>query len=422
MRNIRLGWPAVFFFSLIPILIWGSMQPLSTRFVNISVSMTSIGQLTALIGTVLLGITFFLSTRLKSVEDSFGGLDKVYKTHHILGTFSFLMLLFHPIFLAVKYAALSPNSAIAFLLPGSNFAVNFGIFALVSMILFLLFTFLISLKYDKWKLTHKFLGLSLLLATIHILFITSDISRNFALKIYLAAFITLGLLSFLYLTLIFGWLVKKYKYEIKKIRNLGNVIEITLEANRGVLHSPGQFVFVRFPSISKEFHPFSIASAPDEKGITIAVKSLGDYTSSIHKLKPGELAIVEGPYGRFGSNSKEQVWIAGGIGITPFLGMAKSLGDKKADIYYSVKNKDEAVFLDELENIAKKNKNLKVIPVFTSEQGFITAEIINTKTKNLLEKEILICGPPSMMQSLRKQLKEKGVKNNKIHNEEFQLL
>jgi len=417
-----LGWLLIILLSLFPVLIWIAMHPVSERFANASSSFTSIGQLSALIGAVLLGITFLFNTRLKFLENIFGGLDKVYIAHHILGTVSFLFLLFHPIFLALKFATFSASSALSFLLPGQNLAINFGIFALTSMILLLFLTFFINMKYNIWKLTHQFLGLSLLLAAIHIILIPSDISRNVFLKTYILFFITLGILSFLYKTLLHNIFIKKYNYKVKEVSIFGNITEIKLESDNIFNYTPGQFIFINFPSISKEYHPFSITSSLKDFHISISVKSLGDYTKDIKNIKSGEPALIEGPYGRFKSNAKDQIWVAGGIGITPFLSMAKNLKEKKADLYYCVNKKEEAVFLPELKAIAEKNKNFNLIPHYSNEKGHITANYINNTSKNIKEKDILLCGPVSMMTSLKKSFKSLGINTNKIRSEEFKLL
>jgi predicted ferric reductase len=91
-------------------------------------------------------------------------------------------------------------------------------------------------------------------------------------------------------------------------------------------------------------------------------------------------------------------------------------------LFYSVKKREEAIFLKELEEIAKKKKNFHVIPFYTSEQGYINAEFITKKTRgNIKNKEIFLCGPLGMMEALNKEFKLRGISKNKIHFEEFSL-
>jgi len=83
-----------------------------------------------------------------------------------------------------------------------------------------------------------------------------------------------------------------------------------------------------------------------------------------------------------------------------------------------VKNRTEAVFLSRTENAAPE---IKVIPFYSDSQGYITADTVEKLSSGLAEKEIFLCAPPAMMKVLRKQLVAKGVANDLIHSEEFEL-
>lgn len=418
VRRNNFGLWIVALLCLVPIIIWILMQPLNSRFSGFAASMTSFGELTALVGSVLLGISFILSTRIRFLGKLFGGLDKIYRTHHLVGALSFSLLVLHPLFLAIKFWTFSASAAISFLIPNGDLTINLGIFALLVMISALVFTFLVRLKYERWKFTHQFLGLALLLAIMHISLITSDISRNFILKYYILAFALTGLLSFVYRVFLARWLVKKYEFRIKEIRQTRNVVNIILDGK--INFKAGQFAFVKFPSISREFHPFSITSSPDGKNLSFVIKVLGDFTEEITKLREGERAIVEGPYGNLSSDFAEQIWIAGGIGITPFLSMAKST-KAKVDLYYCVRNSEDAIFYDELKDIAAEKQNLKVILIVSSETGHIKAEVVK-KDARLENKEIIICGPGKMMNFLKRDFIKLGVKRENIILEEFSFL
>src|SRR3989440_9590609 len=84
----------------------------------------------------------------------------------------------------------------------------------------------------------------------------------------------------------------------------------------------GQFVFVYFGGSAEwERHPFSVSSAPQERDLRLSIEALGDYTQHLSDtLQLGAPAIVSVAFGLFDyrQGTREQVWIAGGIGITPF--------------------------------------------------------------------------------------------------------
>lgn len=185
----------------------------------------------------------------------------------------------------------------------------------------------------------------------------------------------------------------------------------------------GQFAFVQFNSkaVDSEPHPFTIAAGSSEERLRFCIKNLGDYTEALQNLKVGDLATVEGPYGYFSFTkilSRKQVWVAGGIGITPFLAMAYSIpSDLVVTLYYCVTNPQEAVFLKELQAIAQAKKGFTVVPHYSDTQGFITAKrLIESKPQ-----DYLLCGPAGMMNSLKAALLKTGTQPTTIHYEEFQL-
>ncbi len=159
---------------------------------------------------------------------------------------------------------------------------------------------------------------------------------------------------------------------------------------------------------------------------SVSLRELEPVVKPLKNFKPGTIVEVEGAYGRFSyvnyKNTK-QIWIAGGIGITPFLSMAKDIkgSDVHADLYYSVKTESELINWDLLYSKAVNfPENLRVIPFIGDKQpNYLDIDYIATMSGDLNDKDFYICGPPAMMQSLKKQLKARGVPGTSIHSEEF---
>lgn len=109
-------------------------------------------------------------------------------------------------------------------------------------------------------------------------------------------------------------------------------------------YAPGQFVFVAFDSGPgyagcREYHPFTISSAPGAPRFRLFIKALGDCTARIQQLAVGINARVQSPYGGLfldADFTRPQLWLGGGIGVTPFLSMAAALPASAAgvDFYY----------------------------------------------------------------------------------------
>ncbi|MFA6513355.1 MAG: ferric reductase-like transmembrane domain-containing protein, partial [Patescibacteria group bacterium] len=281
----------------------------------------SLGQIFGLLGIVLMSMTLIMTTRIKKMEELFGGMDKVYSTHHILGAVSFIFLINHPLLFIVQSL---PNLKVAslYLYPGVDLAYNLGIFGIYVMILSFVFMVFIKLPYHIWKITHQSLGLAFLLGAVHSLIIVSDVSAYPPLKIWIGFMIGIGLLSALYTIFFYQHLGPKFSYEIDKIERSLDIINIYLRplGKKIINFIPGQFVYARFNNqvVGTEPHPFSLSSAPSDPLIRLTIKITGDYTLKLPNLKRGDRTYLFGPYGSFGQNinKEKSIWIGGGIGIT----------------------------------------------------------------------------------------------------------
>jgi predicted ferric reductase len=237
-----------------------------------------------------------------------------------------------------------------------------------------------------------------------------------------------GLVALVFHTFLGRWTMPQHRYRVVEIRPLpGGVDDVHLEpVGPPMRFVPGQFGFLRFrhESIGAEAHPFSIASPPGDARVRFVVKELGDYTRRLlTEVHEGAEAVIEGPYGRFShqaARGRDQVWIAGGIGIAPFLSMAASLPGSgfRAELYYCFPDDDQAPFLAELAQLDASVPELTVRMRCDRRDGLLTAGVIAGHGA-LGDREFLLCGPPVMMHSMRRQLRRAGVPSGRIHFEEF---
>ncbi len=417
----------IYILSIIPIIIWSFMTPIVPRFADLNSITTSIGQILGLVGMTLFSINLILAGKFKFLDKYFNGLDKVYANHGRVGAISFSMLLFHPLFLVVKYLVISTKQAAMFFVPFTDTPITWGILSLLLMIILISFTFYIKLKYNIWKFSHKFMVIAFFFGVIHTLTISSDISRNHLLSSYIFLLAFIGLVVSIRQAFLSKFVVKKLMYKVKNLRQLNlDILEVEMEpVVKSMKFTPGQFAFFSFKSnnVSSESHPFSLSSSNLDNNLKITVKNLGDYTSRLSNLKQGDEVLVDGPYGNFSYKNvsrKNQIWIAGGIGITPFYSMVQSLEDEyRVDFYYSVKSQEEAVYLNELQTTSVNNSNFKFNLWNANERGYINAGLVSGLSNGLVDKEIFFCGPPMLMESLKNQFLSLGVDIKKIHYEDF---
>ncbi|MCA9373259.1 ferredoxin reductase family protein [Candidatus Woesebacteria bacterium] len=423
-------------FAFIPILLWLVVPTPLPRFSTLGGVIVSLGQVSSLVAIVLFSLNFVISTRLEFINKLFHGLNNAYIKHDQIGQIALVLALLHPLLLLPKYSD-SLSSAASFFWLSSNQPYNYGIIALWGMVILVVLTLYLRPKYEIWKFIHKFFGLAFLFASLHVWLITSDVSSFLPLRIYMLSITTTGLVAYLYKSIFGSFLIPKYHYVVSEIKEIhGAVLEITMtpksESDK-INFVAGQFVFVKFLSenVTNEEHPFSIVSSPTEQAVTLAIKKLGDYTSILNKLEIGAKAVIEGPFGAFNSynpKNQKQLWIAGGIGITPFLSMLSEASGKQnsqlnIDLYYCVKNQNEAVYLEKILQLANMSvtTKFKIIPFYSEEHGHISADVLRLNSGDLSTADIFICAPPAMIHSLKENLNAANIPASNIHSEEFNL-
>jgi predicted ferric reductase len=426
------GWLLLSGLVAVPFVIWATILPFEDRFSTTYLTLTSLGRLVGIASMVFFSLNIILTARLKFMETLFGGLNKVYIAHHIIGGLALIVILTHPVVLALRTMTVSPRDAAMQLLPFMNDTMTtIGILTLWTFIVLMILTLYVKLPYKTWLLTHKFMGLVMLGVILHVLLGSNDINADVRLQLYSWSLMSLAALAFLYRTILPRVLVRRYDYTVTETKVLqGGVTRFVLmPKSKGIRFKSGQFIFVSFSAegFSHEFHPFTISSNSKEDGLVITVKALGEYTSTLTKFAPNMVGMpvrVEGAYGRFSFEnfpSKRQIWVAGGIGITPFLSMAADVrAPFQVDLYYSVKSSDEIIDTDYLQQaITVAGGSLRVIPYVADLHGFLSGEKIKEYSGELAGADILLCGPPPMMFALKNQLKSLGVRASRIHSEEF---
>ncbi len=435
-----------------PILLWARAAPLEARFSGSFASLTSVAVLCAFAGTAAFALNLLLGARLRVVETLFGGLDSMYKAHRVLGQVAFTLLLGHVVFVLAGRATISTGTAVELLGPGAGWTVFAGVLAFGAMAASILTTLFVRLGHEVFVYVQRTFGFIFLAASYHVFTTTGAKAQSVALNRYMAVLATLGIAAFAYRSLFGNVLVRRRRYRITTVNRLDEfVTEIVMEPRgQPLTFTPGQFVFVNFRSLAlseelhpfelsverqvfsfragevgNQFHPFSITASPGEPTLRVTVKAIGDYTRALRRLEPDAEAVVEGPYGSFSHwnvPSGRQVWLAGGIGVTPFLSMARSLGDRNGqsiDFYYCVEHDEEAHFLDELQAIASRRDDFRVTVVARDREGFLSAQRLANENADLVSAHVLICGPPAMIDNLRAQLTTRGVPEGQIHAEEF---
>jgi len=365
----------------------------------------------------VIGFNLLMTTRLRWVERIFGGLDKMYVIHRRSGIVAGVLLLLH--------FGIVPRH------PEFSIGKPLGFVAMALMVAGIAFAAAPLMKrkipYHKWLGGHRLMGIFFVVGVAHSLNVPTLISQLPLVRTYVYGMATLGVVSWIYCAFLSKLLRPKLAYAVTAVRRHGkSVVDIRLvPAGKALEHQAGQFAFFSFDAHSpREWHPFTIASPPGARELRIAVKASGDFTSDlVANVAPGDEVRVDGPFGLFtqgDSRSDEQIWIAGGIGITPFLALAPRLASdgKKAKLVWSVRTVDDAPFDEELTQLAQESDCLEYELWRSNERGYLTIDAAGGSDA-FHGKDVFICGPTALRDGLEAQLKTTGVSSRRFHSEEF---
>ncbi len=414
-----------FIVALFPITLWIVSQPLVIS--SVAEVLNTLGKLCAIAGFSLFGWNIFLSTRLKIFEKLYGGLPNLYKWHHITGSWAFMLLLIHPTLITLRYSTISLAQGYEFLKPSTNLPQLAGEATLGIMYIAVLVSIYISIKHEWFVKLQIIIGLVFFLGAYHGFYIAgSDINQSIPLMIYGTVWVILALGVIGYRSIFHKSFRKRWDYNVQSARKENDLLKLSLSSDSGIqTYIPGQFVFISIKNanLPKQYHPFSLTSIESEKNLQLGIKQLGDYTNALSNVHEGDSVSVEGPYGEFGKDMEKyshQIWIAGGIGITPFISMAKTLTNQHVDLYYSFRSEAQAYFIDVLKTIASTKTNFHLHLINSEKQTQFSAGSISQKVIDS-GVAVWICGPPPMMKAIKKDFIHAGVDSNQIITEEFSL-
>ena len=368
---------------------------------------------------IAMAISQTIATRLAPVEWIFGGLDRAYVLHKWLGIGALVAILLHDT-IDADMTGLGGETLL------TEAAETAGEIALYGFLILVVITVATFVPYHLWRWTHRLMGVFFLLGAFHFLFILKPFSVGDPLGLYVASFCVLGIAAFAW-RLLPARMRPSRSYEVAGLEKTAGALAITMTpTGRALRYRPGQFAFAGFDG--SEPHPFTISKAPDADGtIRMTVGPLGDFTSRLAgSLEVGTGVRIEGPFGRFRRprSKKPELWIAGGIGITPFVAWAQAMDrrDNPVVLFYCVKNEDGAAHLRELAARADDLPNFTLVLHASETSGRATAEtILETTGLDASNLSIAFCGPEAMRKALSTGFAVRGVPVRKIGYEEFEI-
>lgn len=216
--------------------------------------------------------------------------------------------------------------------------------------------------------------------------------------------------------------------------------ELIFAADRALKFLPGQYLEWTLGHVSPDSRGnrryFTIASSPTEKEIRLGVKiypKASSFKRALMAMKPGDMITASQLAGNFvlpKDTKQKLVFIAGGIGITPFRSMVQYMLDTRevrpTILFYSNKSAENIAYKDFFEQ-AKEKLGVKIIYLATDEKKpipdmyteYLNAEIIAREAPDYRERTFYISGPNRMVTAFKKTLRKMGVSRRKIKTDFF---
>ncbi len=218
-------------------------------------------------------------------------------------------------------------------------------------------------------------------------------------------------------------------------------LAVTIERPPAFQFTAGQyatFTLLEPPETDAEGNTrtFSIASAPYEDALVFATR-LRDtaFKRVLRGLPAGSMLRLNGPAGTFTLDrdvSRPAVFLAGGIGVTPFISIIKQVAHEASGreivLLYANRRPEDAAFLQPLHALAGTTRTFRFVPTFTSadvdasvegDRGRIDAGMLARHVPDVRGPLYYVAGPPTMVEAMRDVLGEAGVPHDSIRCEEF---
>ena len=444
MIRIRLAWLVIFV--VLSVTYWLSLNPTELTFEPWALR-KSLLYYSGIIAIGMMSVGMILAMRLQSIESLLGGLDKHYRLHKWLGISAVIAAVVHwlvklePKWLTKQgfvapdtfktpegvtgfFDHADPFSAIR------GFAKDLGEWTIYALIVLAIFALWRKLSYRRFFKTHRLMAVIYLLLAFHSIVLFSKLGWQSPIGLAMALLMLTGVIGAVVSLL--GKTGHKHQHEATVTRikqhQQDNIVEVHLKVDdTWPGHRPGQFAFLTFDH-NEGAHPFSISSAwePQTRDISFHIKRLGDFTRTLPQdLTLGQVVSVQGPYGRFEfePNEANQIWIAGGVGLTPFLARLQALpeGTRANTIhFYLCAREDHTEVIESIKALCLK-ADVKLTTVISGKDEPLTGKQIRQENPEWRSCHVWFCGPAGLGQAVHADLKSHGFADKQFHQELFEM-
>ncbi|KAA6186873.1 ferric reductase [Thiohalocapsa marina] len=399
---------------------------------------------TGILAMGVMSVGMMLALRPVRLEPLLGGLDKFYRLHKWLGITGLLMAVIHWLWAqgtkwAVGWGWLTKpvrgprpeqtDPILQFFQQQRGLAESVGEWAFYAAVVLIVLALVKRFPYRLFVKTHRLLAVVYLFLVFHSVVLLPFGYWGQGMGLVMAVLMAGGSVAAVVSLLRRVGQRRKVVGEIDELVHFpeNKVLKVSIQF-KGLWpgHRAGQFAFVTFDP-AEGAHPFTISSGwKDDGRLFFLIKGIGDYTARLPELlHVGDMVTVEGPYGRFAfaGGKRRQIWVAGGIGITPFIARMKLLAvepdGRAVDLFYSTAVLDEA-FIRRLQRDAEA-AGVSLHVLVSTRDGRLDVPRICAAVPAWSEADVWFCGPAAFGQALREGFVAQGLAPGDFHQELFDM-
>ncbi|MGW6306252.1 ferredoxin reductase family protein [Streptomyces niveus] len=392
-----------------------------------------LGRLAGLYAALLMAFQLLLVARLPFFDRRIG-MDRLTSWHRRVGFGLLWLLLAHGVFIVFGYAQSSSMGPVDQLVDLAE-TVEGVLRAVVALVLIIMVGAVSAryarrrLAYETWHFIHLYTYLAVVLAFTHQVAAGSTFTASPTATAYWYTLWGVALTSVLVGRLLLPlWRNLRHRLRVTAVVPESDHVVSIYVTGRDLDRLParaGQFFLWRFLTRDRwwQANPFSLSAAPDGDRLRLTVKTAGDGTAALRRLKVGTRVFAEGPYGAFTTmhrTRQDTLLVAGGVGITPVRALLEELHGHVVLIYRVATDRD-AVLYEELTGLAHaKGAQLHLITGPAAPDKLAPHELA-LLVPDIADRDVYVCGPPGMTTAVLRSLRQLAVPRRQIHAERFSL-
>ena len=405
-------------------------------------ALTSIGRLTGLLAADLLLAQVLLMARLPILERAYGR-DRLVRIHRVIGFTSFNLMVAHIVLITWGYAAgqlaQSPRTlwTMTWDYPGMLLAMA-GTACLVLSVVTSIRAARARMRYESWHLLHLYAYLGVGLALPHQLWTGQSFTSSQAASIFWWGLWAAAAGSIMiWRVLLPLWRSLRHRLRVTSVvQESSDTYSVYMTGRRLDLLQmrAGEFGVWRFLGTRgwTRANPYSLSAAPDGRSLRITVKSLGDNSGRVPRIRPGARVVLEGPYGRLTARTRTKPGVAligAGVGVAPLRSLAEGLSYAPGDAVLLHRFSGEPLFYHELEALGRE-RGLRVLWLPGRRRSASSwlgdgvgdaddATALRYWVPDIHTRDVYVCGPDDWTASVIRSCRKAGVRGDQIHIEIF---